>query len=395
MNKNQKAMVAMGAVLLVALVVVLINVYGQLGELTDGQEELGRKLETNYRELTEKLEEVGSDLGKLGGDVEKLGEELEATGGVLEERTRLFETALSEAEARREALERDLMKLEREYGEAWEQAQEKIDSLERDMAQVRSGLENLERRLAQAGGTAEEADFSIPMTYVQGGSFQMGSDSGYSDEKPVHTVTVDSFYMGTYEITQDIYEEVMGSNPSYRKGDQLPVENVSWYDAAAFCNALSRLEGRQEAYTISGTNVSVNWESSGYRLPTEAEWEYAARGGNQSRGYTYAGSNTVGDVAWYDDNSGGRTHPVGEKQANELGLYDMSGNVWEWCWDWYGSYSGGVQTNPTGPSSGSTRVLRGGRWYDSARYVRAANRSRYAPSDRGSNIGFRVLAPAR
>jgi formylglycine-generating enzyme len=240
------------------------------------------------------------------------------------------------------------------------------------------------------------AKWGIPMTYVEGGSFQMGSDSGYSNEQPVHTVRVDSFYIGTYEITQDIYEEVMGSNLSEWKGDCLPVEWVTWYEAVQFCNALSREEGRQEAYTISGTNVSVNWESSGYRLPTEAEWEYAARGGAESQGYTYAGSNTVGDAAWYSDNSVSRTHPVGERQANELGLYDMSGNVWEWCWDWYdsSSYGSSPTANPKGPSSGSSRVLRGGSWYNSAQSVRTANRGGSAPSYRYDIFGFRVLAPA-
>jgi len=143
--------------------------------------------------------------------------------------------------------------------------------------------------------------------------------------------------------------------------------------------------------------VSVDWESNGYRLPTEAEWEYAARGGNQSQGYTYAGSNTVGDVAWYySSNSGSRTHTVGEKQPNELGLYDMSGNVWEWCWDWFGSdyYGSSPAANPTGPSSGSHRVLRGGSWGINAQYVRAAIRGDSTPSYRDDNIGFRVLAPA-
>jgi len=237
----------------------------------------------------------------------------------------------------------------------------------------------------------------MPITYVEGGSFQMGSTSGDSNEKPVHTVRVDSFYIGTYEVTQDTYQELMGSNPSNWKGDRLPVERVTWYEAVAFCNALSRLERRQEAYTISGNNVSVDWESNGYRLPTEAEWEYAARGGNQSQGYTYAGSNTVGDVAWYySSNSGSRTHTVGEKQPNELGLYDMSGNVWEWCWDWFGSdyYGSSPAANPTGPSSGSHRVLRGGSWHPYARRVRTAGRYGGTPSYRINLLGFRVLAPA-
>ena len=240
----------------------------------------------------------------------------------------------------------------------------------------------------------ERISFTLPMTYVEGGTFQMGSNDGESDERPVHTVSVDSFSIGTYEVTQDIYEAVMGSNPSYFKGAELPVEQVSWYDAVEFCNALSRRDELEEVYTISGTDVSCDWSKRGYRLPTEAEWEYAVRGGNKSQGYTYAGSDTAGDVAWYGDNSGSKTHPVGQKQANELGLYDMSGNVWEWCWDRSGSYSTSAATNPSGPSSGSYRVVRGGGWYYDATNVRTAYRDSYTPS-RGSNlIGFRVLVPA-
>ena len=224
----------------------------------------------------------------------------------------------------------------------------------------------------------------------------MGSSSGESDERPVHTVRVGSFSIGTFEVTQDIYEKIMGSNPSSFKGAELPVEKVSWYEAVAFCNALSRRDGLQEVYTISGTSVSCDWSKRGYRLPTEAEWEYAARGGIKSQGYTYAGSNTVGAVAWYWDNSGSKTHDVGGKKANELGLYDMSGNVYEWCWDWYGSSysSASVATNPSGPSTGSARVLRGGSWSYSATYVRTAFRNYCTPSSWYSYIGFRVLVPA-
>ena len=162
----------------------------------------------------------------------------------------------------------------------------------------------------------------------------------------------------------------------------------------AFCNALSALEGLTPAYTINGDTVRRNAGASGYRLPTEAQWEYAARGRKLSRGYTYAGSDTVGEVAWYGDYSGERTHEVGGKAANELGLHDMSGNVWEWCWDRWGDYRAEAQTHPTGPSSGSDRVLRGGSWRRSATYVRPAARGNYSPSLRGYNLGFRVVLPA-
>lgn len=165
----------------------------------------------------------------------------------------------------------------------------------------------------------------------------------------------------------------MGSNPSYFKGDNLPVEQVSWNDCQTFINRLNSYTGRN------------------FRLPTEAEWEFAARGGNYSRHYKYSGSNYIGDVAWYDGNSGSRTHPVGTKQANEIGLHDMIGNVYEWCSDWYGSYSFYSQTDPTGPNRGSYRVGRGGSWRTFDRYCRSAIRNYIAPDFRYDNLGFRIV----
>jgi formylglycine-generating enzyme required for sulfatase activity len=190
----------------------------------------------------------------------------------------------------------------------------------------------------------------------------------------------------------------MGDNPSHFTGDNLPVEQVNWFKAVEFCNKLSQNEGLAPAYTVNGEDVSWNRSANGYRLPTEAEWEYAARGGNGSPGnFTYAGSNNVDEVAWYNGNSGDKTHPVGTKKANGLGLYDMSGNVWEWCWDWYGDYSGSAQTDPVGVSSGSYRVLRGGgSWGSSALEVRSAYRSYLNPSYRNFfiyGVGFRLVCP--
>ena len=230
----------------------------------------------------------------------------------------------------------------------------------------------------------------IEMVFVEGGTYQMGSNDGDGDEKPVHSVTVSSFYIGKYEVTQKQWKDVMGKNPSNWKGDNLPVENVSWYDVVEFCNKLSEREGLTPCYTGSGDNIRCNFKANGYRLPTEAEWEYAARGGKKSKGYKYSGSNTLGDVGWFKDNSGKKTHDVGGKRANELGIYDMSGNVWEWCWDQYGSYSSGEQTNPTGPATGSSRVIRGGYWYNSAYYCEVAFRSYSAPSVSNYYIGFRL-----
>ena len=213
---------------------------------------------------------------------------------------------------------------------------------------------------------------SFKMVGVQGGTFQMGSTTGDSDEKPVHSVTLSSYYIGQTEVTQALWKAVMGSNPSHFKGDNLPVENVSWDDCQTFITKLNQLTGNS------------------FRLPTEAEWEFAAKGGTKSKGYTYSGSNTLGNVAWYTENSSNKTHPVAQKQANELGIYDMTGNVWEWCQDWYGSYSSSAQTNPTGPSSGSGRVLRGGILIDDASSCRSATRFCDGPSYISGAYGFRL-----
>ena len=216
------------------------------------------------------------------------------------------------------------------------------------------------------------------MVYVSSGTFTMGAKGryAYDDEKPTHSVTLSSYYICKYEVTQALWRAVMGSNPSYFKGDNLPVEQVSWNDCQTFINRLN------------------NYTSRNFRLPTEAEWEFAARGGNYSRHYKYSGSNYIGDVAWYEDNSGNssnRTHHVGAKQANELGLYDMSGNVWEWCSDWYGSYSSYSQNDPTGPNSGSCRVRRGGSWDNGARGCHSSFRGYDVPGCRYDNLGLRLV----
>jgi formylglycine-generating enzyme required for sulfatase activity len=222
----------------------------------------------------------------------------------------------------------------------------------------------------------------------------MGSTNGEDNEKPVHSVTVQGFYMGEFEVTPREWQDIMGSNPSRFKGDSLPVEPVSWYDVGEYCNRRSVKEGLTPAYGGSGEHITCDFNAGGYRLPMEAEWEYAAKGGGKDpMVYEYAGSNSPGNVAWYTENSGGSTRQVGTKQPNSLGLYDMSGNVWEWCWDWYGDYSGGAQTDPRGPASGANRVMRGGCWYDSATYVRSALRNYYTPSSRSSNVGFRLVRP--
>jgi formylglycine-generating enzyme required for sulfatase activity len=227
----------------------------------------------------------------------------------------------------------------------------------------------------------------------------------YDNEGPQHTVRVGSFYLGKYEVTQKEWRDVMGTNPSRFKGDNLPVEQVSWFDAIEYCNKRSVKEGLTPAYTISGSGdsrtVSWNRAASGYRLPTEAEWEYACRAGTSTPFYT--GNNITTDQANYDgnypynNNAKGvyrkKTWAVGSGTPNPWGLYDMHGNVCEWCWDWYGSYGRGSQTDPAGASSGSIRVTRGGGWYYAVRGVRSANRSSFTPSYRGTYLGFRVLCP--
>ena len=215
------------------------------------------------------------------------------------------------------------------------------------------------------------------MVYVSGGTFTMGATSeqgsdAYDHEKPTHSVTLRSFYLCKYEVTQALWRAVMGNNPSYFKGDNLPVENVSWNDCQTFITRLNSLTGKK------------------FRLPTEAEWEYAARGGNRTRGYKYSGNNGLSNVAWYDENNSSKTHPVGLKSSNELGLYDMSGNLWELCSDWIGTYSSSAQTNPIGPLSGSRRMMRGGCWLNDARDCRLSVRAHCAPDDRGYNLGLRL-----
>ena len=222
---------------------------------------------------------------------------------------------------------------------------------------------------------------SFDMVYVQGGTFQMGATSEqgwdfWGGEKPVHEVTLSDYYIGKYEVTQGLWKAVMGENPSYfdEAGDDYPVENVSWNDVQEFIAKLNELTGRK------------------YVLPTEAQWEYAARGGVKTQGYKYSGSNDIEEVAWCaGDWNTGSTHPVGTKKANELGIYDMSGNVWEWCQDWYDDYGSEAQTSPAGPETGSNRVLRGGGWNNDARFCRVSSRGSYDPSCRRNAGGFRLV----
>ena len=219
---------------------------------------------------------------------------------------------------------------------------------------------------------------SIDMVRVEAGTFTMGATAEMKDpfdwEKPTHQVTLtNDYYIGKYEVTQALWQAVMGNNPSYFKGGNLPVEQVSWDDCQEFLSKLNSITGKK------------------FRLPTEAEWEYAARGGKKSRGYQYSGSNNLSDVAWYDRKSNNKTHAVGTKQSNELGIYNMSGNVCEWCQDLFEEYSSSSQVNPTGANSGSHRVFRGGSWNGYARYCRSSYRNSISPDGRGYDFGLRLV----
>jgi len=219
------------------------------------------------------------------------------------------------------------------------------------------------------------------MVYVEGNTFVMGATSEQGNdawfyEKPAHKVTLSSYYIGKYPVTQEEWEAVMGSNPAKFKGDKYPVEQVSWDDCQEFVRKLSQLTGKQ------------------FRLPTEAEWEFAARGGSKSKGYKYAGGNDMEEVGWFQDNSDSQTHPVGQKKANELGIYDMSGNVWEWCQDRYEDFDRDADTythlDPQGPTVGFDRVERGGGWASIARRCRVSSRGDGIPSNRFNAIGLRI-----
>jgi formylglycine-generating enzyme required for sulfatase activity len=267
---------------------------------------------------------------------------------------------------------------------------------------------------AVAGGTWTGPS-GYTMMAVPAGTYEVGCTASQSgceaDEKPAHSVKFNrGTLMGKTEVTQGLYQSVMGSTPwtgnmfySGKEqgacngggvGSTLPAHCVSWVDAARFANALSKKDGLEACYTISGENVS--WprgpSCKGYRLPTEAEWEVAARGGRDT---TYAGGSELAAVGWTGENSNSSTHPVGQKAANGYGLYDMTGNVWEWTWDWYGAYSSGTQVDPQGAGSGSGRVYRGGGWYVSAAGARVAYRGRYGPANRSYYLGFRLARSDR
>ena len=263
-----------------------------------------------------------------------------------------------------------------------------------DIADVNAVINLMLGKTNQEVQTYTVNGVSFKMVAVEGGTFTMGNTAeqgsdAFDDENPTHQVTLSGYSIGQTEVTQELWQAVMGSNPSYFQastnsnyGDNLqrPVETVSWDDCHTFITKLNELTGKT------------------FRLPTEAEWEYAARGGNKGQGYKYAGSNTLDDVAWYlgtlpstiSGTAGYGPQTVATKAPNELGLYDMSGNVYEWCQDWYGRYSSDTQTNPTGPNSGSERVCRGGSCYYYAWHCRVSYRSYEEPTNKNGDLGLRL-----
>ena len=245
------------------------------------------------------------------------------------------------------------------------------------------------------------------MVFIEGGSFTMGSspdEPGRNSDRegPQHQVTVSSFFMGKHPVTQKEYQEIMGTNPSNFRRDDLPVDRVGWYAALEYCNALSRKEGLTPVYSVRGLRTTWNRNADGYRLPTEAEWEYACRAGTVSPFST--GDNITTDQANYDGNYSYNNHAKGEYRQrttpvrsfapNQWGLYDMHGNVFEWCWDWFGAYSGEAKTDPAGAGFGTYRVLRGGSWNSFGQYLRSAYRYYYDPSHGDPSIGFRLARNA-
>lgn len=271
---------------------------------------------------------------------------------------------------------------------------------------------------------AQEVDFSslvdsveADMVAVEGGSFFMGSKNNEDNETPVHEVTLGGYFMLNTEVTQKLYRDVMGTNVSHFKGEERPVEEVSWYDAIVFCNKLSVLAGLEPVYSLDGSTDTSTWgnipridapesekarwnsiewndKASGYRLPTEAEWEYAAKGGVYTTTDTlYSGGDVIAAVAWNADDPSGETHNVATKSPNVLGLFDMSGNVWEWVWDWYGNYHVSDSNNPKGATADITgrKMRRGGSINSDAVFCRIANRASSVPELRGVDLGFRIV----
>ncbi len=332
------------------------------------------ELDKGRKEIKEWISKAGSALKKLREEEERKQKEAEEKRRKAEEEERRKQAERERKQ--REAEERKQKEAEEKRRKAEEEERRKQAERERKQreAEERKQKEAEEKRRKAEEEEQRQSQLGGEMVFVQGGRFRMGSKDIWN-AKPVHEVELDDFYIGKYPVTQAQWKAVMGENPSSFKGDDRPVEEVSWEDAQGFIRKLNSLTGKS------------------FRLPTEAEWEYAARGGQKGRGYTYSGSDNLHDVGWFEDNSGDETHPVGRKKANELGIYDMSGNVYEWCSDWYDDdyYEKSPRRNPQGPATGSLRLYRGGGWFSSPGICRCAHRLYYFPGSRRNIIGFRLV----
>jgi formylglycine-generating enzyme required for sulfatase activity/serine/threonine protein kinase/RNA polymerase subunit RPABC4/transcription elongation factor Spt4 len=358
----------------------------QLDEKRKQERQEKQKQETERKRLEQVNQQVTSLLqqaqtaytaGRLDQALEILGRVLNLdpnnAQAIASKKAVTKEVAKQEAEKKRQEQEAEQQR--RKKAEA-ERKQREAEALrKRQEAEHKRHAEEEQKRKEQERLKNLAGDF----VFVQGGTFMMGNEEGESREQPVHEVELDDFYIGTYPVTQAQWQAVMGSNPSWFKGDNHPVQSVSWEDAQAFIRKLNDLTGKT------------------FRLPTEAEWEYAARGGQKSRGYRYAGSDNLHDVGWFEENSDGQPHPVGRKRPNELGIYDMSGNVCEWCNDRYDYeyYQKSPRRNPQGPASGEFRLYRGGSWYYEAAYCGSAYRNSNTPGSKGTNLGFRLACSFR
>lgn len=346
-------------------------------EVSSGQEAEKERKFQNYLAQAKKYYESG-DLEQAKRNIDLAGEIKTTTALTgLEQRIEAALQQQAEAARQRQAeadRQREVQADEAAWGIATSAGN--IQAYQNYIAEYPSGRHIAEARqrlkvLAEPrpGQVWREPVTGMEFVWIPAGEFQMGSNTGYDDEKPVHRVALDGFWMGRYEVTQGEWKKILSSNPShFQSGDKYPIEEASWDDAHKFIGRLNSRSGQR------------------FRLPTEAEWEYACRAGTTGDRY-----GDLEDIAWYAGNSGGKTHPVGQKRPNAWGLYDMLGNVWEWCSDRHETYASGFGRNPFAPSSGSFRVGRGGSWYDYARNVRSADRNGGRPSGRNSCLGFRLV----
>ena len=306
-----------------------------------------REAKTRVNQLQAEVSNKKKEITALNAEVNKQDAKIKKKETALQESQRLYQ----KAEAKLKQLQQDLSKREKQ-----------ITQLEKTMKELKGKNQTKVRKKENKVLADSVENIPIEMVFVKGGTFTMGRE-----------VTLDDYYIGKYPVTQELWQAIMGNNPScYSDDPKCPVEDISWHDAEAFIKKFNQKTRKN------------------YRLPTEAEWEFAARGGNLSKGFKFAGSDNLAEVAWYRDNSNKQTHPVGQKKPNELGIYDMSGNVWEWCKDWFGDFEKSLQKNPDGPKSGSYRVLRGGCWDDDAEVCQISIRDMSTPDLYGSDDGFRL-----